>query len=282
MSLLHNCETNIPAPISAPYPIHRPVYPPKTKRPHRVERKPRHMSDESGEVRTNQRDGFEDPMSFVYDYCKRNDLPVDPGDSQLERECASRADRAREEYKNRCTEIDNQNDLHGGVVYMRINGHASLSAAEKYGIRLRNNRKSAHASKVFTEVMKRELSKELSKRKEDVSSSCTKIANTCTSADADGVKPMSTLNYLSQPLAEELRIGKNATRDGTLQSQILHTQLKDIKESLQGSHMDPELSPTPTEPYDLISKEQSRTAEKRPHEDGDDITGTTSFPVNHI
>lgn len=122
------------------------------------------MNEHHSDRRTNPRDGFEDPLSFVLDYSRRNNLPLEPGGTLIEQECARRSERARQEYKEQCTEIERNNDLRLVGDLSKKNRRDALSAAQKYGIRLRNNRKSAHASKVFEEVMKRELSRELSKR----------------------------------------------------------------------------------------------------------------------
>lgn len=139
---------------------------------------------------------FDDPMSFVADYCRRNGLPDEAGGSLAEKECAKRATEAREDYKEKQDAASNlSSSTTGNTSVLSNNGdHQSrqnasncktrnegpmlddkndrrgLSPAQKYSIRLQNNRKSAYASKVYNEVFKRELSSRL--RKLDQSDEC--------------------------------------------------------------------------------------------------------------
>lgn len=116
-------------------------------------------------------------MHFVYDYCVKNNLPTEAGGSRIEKACERRAERAREQYKQCCKAVDhasaNSISPTAGTqptIKKRASGRAGfqsetsgekrdLTSAQKYNIRLRNNRKSAHASKVYVEVLRRELSK---------------------------------------------------------------------------------------------------------------------------
>lgn len=113
---------------------------------------------------------FDEPMSYVLDYCRRHGLPEEAGQSAAEKECAQRAADAREDYKSKrdaaAFETSNANNGSGAVNGASSSGYVpddrndrkGLSPAQKYTIRLQNNRKSAYASKVYNEVLKRELS----------------------------------------------------------------------------------------------------------------------------
>lgn len=142
----------------------------------------------------------DDPLTFIEDYCRRNLLP-ESGGSALEKEATLRATEAREEYKSRrLTGNDSKSAQNtpnnstantpnsgnhpygtdasgssgtGGAVSTSGSGSTTmvedksdrrgLSPAQKYSIRLLNNRKSAYASKVYAEVYKRDLSYRLHK-----------------------------------------------------------------------------------------------------------------------
>lgn len=142
----------------------------------------------------------DDPLTFIEDYCRRNLLP-ESGGSALEKEATLRATEAREEYKSRrltgndsksapttpnnSTANTPNSGNHpygtdpsgssgtGGAVSTSGSGSTTmvedksdrrgLSPAQKYSIRLLNNRKSAYASKVYAEVYKRDLSSRLHK-----------------------------------------------------------------------------------------------------------------------
>lgn len=110
-------------------------------------------------------------MTFVYDFCDRNNLPETPGETQTERECARQASEAREQFKalrsfneqpaflpgpSNASSTSPSDDRHKNNL-----PKDGLSPSQKYSIRIRNNRKSAYASKVFAEVFKRALSKRL-------------------------------------------------------------------------------------------------------------------------
>lgn len=109
---------------------------------------------------------FDDPMSYVIDYCNRHRLPEEAGNSAAEKDCAQRAAEAREDYKMKrdsaASEAGNSTDAASftgtGLNPEDRNERKGLSPAQKYTIRLQNNRKSANASKVYNEILKRELS----------------------------------------------------------------------------------------------------------------------------
>lgn len=86
-----------------------------------------------------------DPLEYVAMYCNKRGISSHVGSSDLEKECNRYAQQAREDYK-RCREAgESENSDRKG-----------MSPAEKYTIRLQNNRRSAEASKVYNEVLKRE------------------------------------------------------------------------------------------------------------------------------
>lgn len=125
-------------------------------------------------------------MDFVYEWARNHGLPAQPGFSKAEQVCAERASRAREQFKirrsacaaaaaaNANTSSPNGNvtgqSSHSGIIdslshvastsfIERPGDHRrGLSPAQKYNIRLRNNRKSAHAAKVYQEIFRREIS----------------------------------------------------------------------------------------------------------------------------
>lgn len=94
---------------------------------------------------------IEAALSFADRYCEINDIPCDVGTSFAERECHRVANEAREQFK---TERDSDPTSTTDDLPDR-NG---LTPAQKYSIRLRNNRKSANAARVFSEVLKRKQS----------------------------------------------------------------------------------------------------------------------------
>ncbi|PXF48467.1 hypothetical protein BWQ96_01636 [Gracilariopsis chorda] len=89
----------------------------------------------------------DDPLEFVALYCKRRNIAFEIGSSPVEKLCAKAAASAREEYKTFRNALHTREDAPD---------RRALSPAQKYTIRLHNNRKSASASKVFSEVLKRE------------------------------------------------------------------------------------------------------------------------------
>eukprot|EP00178_Gracilaria_changii_P019852 TRINITY_DN575_c0_g2_i1.p1 TRINITY_DN575_c0_g2~~TRINITY_DN575_c0_g2_i1.p1 ORF type:complete len:300 (+),score=59.19 TRINITY_DN575_c0_g2_i1:132-1031(+) len=95
----------------------------------------------------------DDPLEFVAAYCKRRKIAFEIGHSAVERECLEAAADAREQYKAM------RNALHAAAAAdadAPAPDRRGLSPAQKYTIRLHNNRKSANASKVYAEVLKRE------------------------------------------------------------------------------------------------------------------------------
>lgn len=159
-------------------------------------------------VPLHQRDGFEDPMRFVKDHCRRHSLPFEAGTSQVEKECARRADLAREDYKARQMEIEKQiisrSESVASLGSADCNERKKLTPSQKYGIRLRNNRKSANASKVYGEVLKREISHRL----RDVSTpdcrNCELRVMTGRSVCEDLVGSERRLEHLMQQIRQEL------------------------------------------------------------------------------
>lgn len=118
--------------------------------------------------------------TFVNDWVNENGLPVNPGLSETERTCAKQANKARDAFKeirNRSaisslissqaqqptSPNDTEDSMGSGASASSDHSSthqkkASLSAAQKYNIRLNNNRRSSHATKVFNEVYRREMS----------------------------------------------------------------------------------------------------------------------------
>lgn len=108
----------------------------------------------------------EDPMVFVHDYCTQRNIPLEPGKTDIEKQCQFRADIAREEYKRLIRDDDHtvpptspsHEFLSTFKSIRRSRPREKLTGAQKYATRLRNNRKSAHAAKVYHEVFRREMS----------------------------------------------------------------------------------------------------------------------------
>lgn len=107
----------------------------------------------------------EDPMTFVNEYCTRNNVVNEPGNTPIEKQCHIHAESAREQYKLLVrnedvvvTKSSFQNRFAPYKSIRRSDARESLTNAQKYALRLRNNRKSAHASTVYKEVFRRELS----------------------------------------------------------------------------------------------------------------------------
>lgn len=120
---------------------------------------------------------YEDPMSFVADYCRRHDVTQEPGNSDIEKSCAARAMDAREEYKEKRDAAAAANSPNNGSAPGEDRSdRKGLSPAQKYTIRLQNNRKSANASKVYNEVFKRELSHCLQKLSGSPDKECSNCA----------------------------------------------------------------------------------------------------------
>lgn len=118
---------------------------------------------------------FEDPMTFVLDYCNRHGISQEPGNSDIEKECSNRAMEAREDYKEKRDKIIANNADNNSATGNVANDRKGLSPAQKYTIRLENNRKSANASKVYNEVFKRELSHRLQRLSTSlITNSCSK------------------------------------------------------------------------------------------------------------
>lgn len=129
---------------------------------------PRPNKRKAGEI------DFDDPMSFVTDYCRRHGVTQNPGDSEIEKVCATRAMEAREEYKEKRDAAAANTSFDEETIAEDRPGRKGLSPAQKYTIRLQNNRKSANASKVYNEVFKRELSQCIQKMGTSVDSGCSK------------------------------------------------------------------------------------------------------------
>lgn len=113
--------------------------------------------------------------SFVKQYAAEKLLPQSIGITQTEKKCLALAKTAREEFKFYQRKVlgypssakfdRDANSFSATRTAMQISvivDHPmkrKMSAAEKYNIRLQNNRKSAQATKVFHEVYGRELCK---------------------------------------------------------------------------------------------------------------------------
>lgn len=116
-----------------------------------------------------------DPAEFVERYCKeRKLLPAEAiGTSPLEKECITQAEKARQAYKDHrddeierlCEEPTSERSLSpratNHVKAVVVADESGLTPAEKYARRLFNNRKSAAASRVYNEVLRREMSTKL-------------------------------------------------------------------------------------------------------------------------
>lgn len=135
--------------------------------------------------------GTDEAMTFVRSYCYRHGLPDNTGRSDIERVCEAIANDARDEFKtmrNANQFIDHspstttlENDLNSSKLplFQKSNSskhcsttHSSttvdteaeikrLQQSRKYKKRLRNNRRSAHAAKVYKEVLRRAFSHHL-------------------------------------------------------------------------------------------------------------------------
>lgn len=194
---------------------------------------------------------FEDPMSFVLDYCRRHGLPEETGNSSAEKECAQRAADAREEYKTKrdaaavlisakplsdsgdhCPAKYDNGDSPLPVVEEK-NDRKGLSPAQKYSIRLQNNRKSAYASKVYNEILKRELSFQL--RKLEFSKPCI----TCRERKEDDRKVKKHLDSIKhlerqlQSLREDLDKEKRCHLELRSQNDELNARVAKLTEKRQ-------------------------------------------------
>lgn len=103
---------------------------------------------------------YDNPITFADDYCRRYNIPYDQPSSAAEKECVRHASDAREDYKTRRDAAANNSG--SSSPRSPSNAHAEphvdrkgLSPAQKYTIRLQNNRKSANAAKVYAEILKR-------------------------------------------------------------------------------------------------------------------------------
>lgn len=94
---------------------------------------------------------IEAALSFADRYCETNGIPCDVGTSLAERECHRVANEAREQFKS-------ERDSDPTSTTDDLPDRNGLTPAQKYSIRLRNNRKSANAARVFSEVLKRKQS----------------------------------------------------------------------------------------------------------------------------
>lgn len=92
-------------------------------------------------------------MAFVLMYARRHGLVTETGLSDIEKECIEQAKGARMEYKQTLDEMDG---IEPGTRRSR-----NISTEEKHLIRLRNNRHSGSALKVFQEVLLRAMSARL-------------------------------------------------------------------------------------------------------------------------
>lgn len=136
--------------------------------------------------------GTDEAMQFVRDFCSQRGLPDEAGHTFVEHQCEALANEARNEFKR----VRNANDdllkmvsskfgngdhfeskfrTESTTTDIGLTGHSTTTAetqltkaeerkqmqARKYKKRLRNNRRSAHAAKVYKEVLRRALSREL-------------------------------------------------------------------------------------------------------------------------
>lgn len=118
----------------------------------------------------------EDPMTFVDIYSSHHNLPEEPGHTLAEKSCQIRAADARDEYKRLLRRKEESLHSSGVPSDNNMDGvqrkHEKLSGAEKHIRRLKNNRRSAHASKVYSEVLRREISSMLHRRSHELKSKC--------------------------------------------------------------------------------------------------------------
>lgn len=87
---------------------------------------------------------------FLLDYYNRRGIPESPEeDKELLTDCTLRAEEARESFKRMRPADDDDSDDNDADV-------ASLTSAQKYKRRLKNNRRSAAAARVHAEVLRKE------------------------------------------------------------------------------------------------------------------------------
>lgn len=92
---------------------------------------------------------------FINDWLLNNNIEKFHGDTSIENFCAERASAARDLFKKERESLESKK-----MLYMNPDNEPVLLTNDmKYRIRLYNNRKSAHASKVYNEVYKNELSR---------------------------------------------------------------------------------------------------------------------------
>lgn len=119
----------------------------------------------------------EDPMTFVDTYSAYHNLPSEPGCTPVEQSCQSRAAAARDEYKRLLRHMEASLPPSGSSSTTQRErlqrGRTTLSWAEKYARRLKNNRRSAHAAKVYAEILRREISAVLCRLSDEEKSGCT-------------------------------------------------------------------------------------------------------------
>lgn len=117
-----------------------------------------------------------DAAEFAERYCKRHGLleAEAVGTSEAERECIRSAEEARTAYKThrdgelerRCEEPSSERSASPRGTkrkHVTMGEDSNLTPAQKYARRLFNNRKSAAASKVYQEVLKREMATKLAR-----------------------------------------------------------------------------------------------------------------------
>lgn len=134
--------------------------------------------------------GTDEAMQFVHSFCHRHGLPNETGQSEVERVCEAIASDAREEFKTMrnanqvtnqspsTTTLENDFNFSNPSVHQKprfsnpsSTAHSSTTLdtevglkrlqVQKYKKRLRNNRRSAHAAKVYKEVLRRAFSHHL-------------------------------------------------------------------------------------------------------------------------
>lgn len=94
-----------------------------------------------------------DPCRFLRAYYAERGIPESPeDDAALLTDCVRRAEQARESFKRWRASDDNNSSLDGSDVVPVT----EMTAREKYQRRLVNNRRSAAASRVYQEVLRRE------------------------------------------------------------------------------------------------------------------------------
>lgn len=95
-----------------------------------------------------------DPNDFIAKWNGNDKISIKIGGSQMETFCAGHSQMAREEYKKRRSALAPGDIAPTGDGQQRL-----LTNDQKYLVRLENNKKSAHISKVHKEVYKFKLSK---------------------------------------------------------------------------------------------------------------------------